>query len=117
MKLILDQPIEELKEVSKVSEESMFDLPRPLMISSSFLVTLTCFLIRIFDGSSSFRVLLFPLVAYVVEFPSLDEGSSFVQLMRMNIQDIYQERELVLVVIKVGLLLLGIKLGLIFVGV
>ena len=33
-------------------------------------------------------------------------------LMRMNIQDIYQERELVLVVIKVGLLLLGIKLGL-----
>ena len=38
-------------------------------------------------------------------------------LMRMNIQDIYQERELVLVVIKVGLLLLGIKLGLIFVGV
>ena len=77
MKLILDQPIEELKEVSKVSEESMFDLPRPLMISSSFLVTLTCFLIRIFDGSSSFRVLLFPLVAYVVEFPSLYEGSSF----------------------------------------
>ena len=38
-------------------------------------------------------------------------------LMRMNIQDIYQERELVLIVIKVGLLLLGIKLGLIFVGV
>ena len=37
--------------------------------------------------------------------------------MRMNIQDIYQERELVLVVIKVGLLLLGIKLGLIFIGV
>ena len=37
--------------------------------------------------------------------------------MRMNIQDIYQERELVLVVIKVGLLLFGIKLGLIFVGV
>ena len=37
--------------------------------------------------------------------------------MRMNIQDIYQERELVLVVIKVGLLLLGIKLGLILVGV
>ena len=35
----------------------------------------------------------------------------------MNIQDIYQERELVLIVIKVGLLLLGIKLGLIFVGV
>ena len=35
----------------------------------------------------------------------------------MNIQDIYQERELVLVVIKVRLLLLGIKLGLIFVGV
>ena len=38
-------------------------------------------------------------------------------LMRMNIQDIYQERELVLVVIKVGLLLLGIKLGLVFVEV
>ena len=38
-------------------------------------------------------------------------------MMRMNIQDIYQERELVLIVIKVGLLLLGIKLGLIFVGV
>ena len=38
-------------------------------------------------------------------------------LMRMNIQDIYQERELVLVVIKVALILLGIKLGLIFVGV
>ena len=37
--------------------------------------------------------------------------------MRMNIQDIYQERELVLVVIKVGLLLLGIKLGLVFVEV
>ena len=39
------------------------------------------------------------------------------KVMRMNSQDIYQERELVLVVIKVGLLLLGIKLGLIFVGV
>ena len=38
-------------------------------------------------------------------------------LMRMNIQNIYQERELVLVVIKVALILLGIKLGLIFVGV
>ena len=38
-------------------------------------------------------------------------------LMRMNLQDIYQERELVLVVIKIGLILLGIKLGLIFVGV
>ena len=37
--------------------------------------------------------------------------------MRMNIQDIYQERELVLVVIKVGLLLLRIKLGLVFVAV
>ena len=37
--------------------------------------------------------------------------------MRMNIQDIYQERELVLDVIKVGLLLLEIKLELIFVGV
>ena len=43
--------------------------------------------------------------------------SSQGELMRMNIQDIYQERELVLIVIKVGLLLLGIKLGLIFVGV
>ena len=31
-------------------------------------------------------------------------------MMRMNLQDIYQERELVLVVIKVGLILLGIKL-------
>ena len=39
------------------------------------------------------------------------------ELMRMNIQDIYQERELVLVVIKVALILLGIKLGLIFIGV
>ena len=38
-------------------------------------------------------------------------------LMRMNLEDIYQERELVLVVIKVGLILLEIKLGLIFVGI
>ena len=37
--------------------------------------------------------------------------------MRMNLQDIYQERELVLVAIKVGLILLVIKLGLILVGV
>ena len=37
--------------------------------------------------------------------------------MRMNLQDIYQERELVLVVIKVGLLLLEIKLRLIFFGI
>ena len=37
-------------------------------------------------------------------FPSQGE------LMRMNLQDIYQERELVLVVIKVGLILLRIKL-------
>ena len=37
--------------------------------------------------------------------------------MRMNLQDIYQERELVLVVIKVRLILLRIKLGLIFVRV
>ena len=29
MKLILDQPIEELKEVEEVSKESMFDFPRP----------------------------------------------------------------------------------------
>ena len=35
----------------------------------------------------------------------------------MNLQEIYQERELILVVIKVGLILFGIKLGLIFVGV
>ena len=33
-------------------------------------------------------------------------------LMRMNLQDIYQERELVLVVIKVRLILLRMKLGL-----
>ena len=33
-------------------------------------------------------------------------------MMRMNLQDIYQERELVLVVIKVRLILLIIKLGL-----
>ena len=33
-------------------------------------------------------------------------------LMRMNLQDIYQERELVLVVIKVRLTFVGIKLGL-----
>ena len=37
--------------------------------------------------------------------------------MRMNLQDIYQEGELVLVAIKVGLVLLGIKLRLVFVGV
>ena len=35
----------------------------------------------------------------------------------MNLQDIYEERELVLVVIKVGLILPEIKLGLIFIGV
>ena len=35
----------------------------------------------------------------------------------MNLQDIYEERELVLVVIKVGLILLGIKLWLVLVGV
>ena len=34
MKLILDQPIEELKEVEEVSEESMFDFPRPNIIMS-----------------------------------------------------------------------------------
>ena len=38
-------------------------------------------------------------------------------VMRMNFQDIYQERELVSVVIKVGLLLLEIKLRLIFFGI
>ena len=37
--------------------------------------------------------------------------------MKMNLQDIYQEREIVLVAIKVGLVLLGIKFILIFVGV
>ena len=37
--------------------------------------------------------------------------------MSMNLQDIYEERELVLVVIKVGLILPEIKLGLIFIGV
>ena len=31
-------------------------------------------------------------------------------VMRMNLQDIYQERELVLVLIKVGLILFRIKL-------
>ena len=34
MKLILDQPIEELKEVKEVLEESMFDFPRPNIIMS-----------------------------------------------------------------------------------
>ena len=34
--------------------------------------------------------------------------SSQRELMRMNFQDIYQERELVLVVIKVGLIFVGI---------
>ena len=34
MKLILDQPIEELKEVEEVSEKSMFDFPRPNIIMS-----------------------------------------------------------------------------------
>ena len=43
--------------------------------------------------------------------------SSQGELMRMNLQDIYQEGELVLVAIKVGLVLLGIKLRLVFVGV
>ena len=43
--------------------------------------------------------------------------SSQGELMRMNLQDIYQERELVLVIIKIVLILLGIKLGLIFVGI
>ena len=38
--------------------------------------------------------------------------SSQGELMRMNLQDIYQERELVLVVIKVRLIFVGIKLGL-----
>ena len=37
--------------------------------------------------------------------------------MRMNLQDIHQERELILVAIKVWLILLGIKLGIVFVGV
>ena len=52
----------------------------------------------------------------IVSYDSWSIGGTY-SLMRMNIQDIYQERELVLVVIKVGLLLLGIKLGLVFVGV
>ena len=47
----------------------------------------------------------------------LENRGWIVVLMRMNIQDIYQEREVVLVVIKVGLILLGVKLWLIFVGV
>ena len=34
MKLILDQPIEELKEVVQVSKESMLDFPRPDIIMS-----------------------------------------------------------------------------------
>ncbi|KAJ9704890.1 hypothetical protein PVL29_003102 [Vitis rotundifolia] len=34
MKLILDQPIEELKEVEEVSKELMFDFPRPNIIMS-----------------------------------------------------------------------------------
>ena len=37
--------------------------------------------------------------------------------MRMNLQDIHEERELVLVLIKVGLILLEIKLRSVFVGV
>ena len=37
--------------------------------------------------------------------------------MSMNLQDIYEERELVLIVIKVGLILPKIKLGLIFIRV
>ena len=37
--------------------------------------------------------------------------------MRMNLQDIHQENELVLVAIKVRLILFGLKLGLAFVGV
>ena len=32
---------------------------------------------EVFDGSSSFKDTIFPLVAYVVEFPSLDEGFSY----------------------------------------
>ena len=44
-------------------------------------------------------------------------GFSVDLVMRMNLQDIYQERELVLVVIKVELILLEIKLGLIFVEI
>ena len=43
--------------------------------------------------------------------------SSQGELMRMNLQDIYQEGELVLVAMKVGLVLLGIVLRLVFVGV
>ena len=38
-------------------------------------------------------------------------------MMRMSLQDIHQEKELVLVIIKIGLVLLIIKLGLVFIGV
>ena len=37
--------------------------------------------------------------------------------MRMNLQDIYRKRELVLVSIKVGLVLIRIELGWVFVGI
>ena len=38
-------------------------------------------------------------------------------MMRMNLQDINKEKELVLVAIKVELVLIRIELGLVFVGV
>ena len=36
--------------------------------------------------------------------------------MRMNLQNIHQDRKLVLIAIKVGFVLLRIKIGLVFVG-
>ena len=190
MKLILDQPIEELKEVEEVSEESMFDFPRPNIIVSggkheesaeisfeyrefknlilpqnnlqeecgkqlptSLLKTHNYFknYQLVVQHQKVFQTPVFVLheIEKVQEILrscltmgkrrrrkkgwkallgiSIDRGKSLKlkveffssqgELMRMNLQDIYQERELVLIVIKVGLLLLGIKLGLIFVGV
>ena len=38
-------------------------------------------------------------------------------LMRINLQNIYQDREWVLVEIKLGLVLVIIRLGLVFIGV
>ena len=190
MKLILDQPIEELKEVEEVSEQSMFDFPRPNIIvsggkheesaeisfeyrefknlilpqnnlqeecgkqlSTSLLKTHNYFenYQLVVQHQKVFRSPVFVLheIEQVQEILrscltmgkrrrrkkgwkallgiSIDRGKSLKleveffssqgELMRMNIQDIYQERELVLIVINVGLLLLGIKLGLIFFGV
>ena len=58
------------------------------------------------------------LLEYFVVMYNLKKKKSWTRcVMRMNLQDIYQERELVLVVIKVGLILLEIKLRLIFFGI